>query len=452
VRILINHARCLDSSPASEQINVPRRATRALGVARRVILFVVTFAASGVCYASAQDLPPPPGTLERELSLPPLSKPAATDGPRLSSPIEIPFILEGGHVIIEASIEGNTPVPFMFDTGGRDTITPDAAQSLNAPVERSERIGGIGPKVWQSNMIRVGRVAIGAAMLEHQLFYVIDLPNTLVDRGSRPRLAGLIGSELLARYTVTLDYARATLTLNNPGFRPQQAAFSLPLGFSMSRDGLTHPSISAELDDVAGEFILDTGANSQVFVSEKFQREHAPFAQYAKVLNFLSAGGIGGRANMHLGFGKHLHFGSATLSPPTVTGTTDASSGNLNASGLLGAGILTQFVVTVDYHSLRAYFEPVPGRTLPPVLRGTGLIIDKPEHELFEVLDTFKGTAAARAGLHHGDHIVEVAGRAARDLSVSDVSVLSDWRTHTSLTVRTSDQRRFDLGIAQFLP
>jgi hypothetical protein len=44
----------------------------------------------------------------------------------------------------------------------------------------------------------------------------------------------------------------------------------------------------------------------------------------------------------------------------------------------------------------RAYFEPVPGGTLPPVSRGAGTIIDKPEHEAFEALDALKGTAAER--------------------------------------------------------
>jgi predicted aspartyl protease len=444
-------------------LNHPFR--RSVSIIMAMLLLSIVLAGAAASPAGAQqrpdDLPPVPGALERELSLPPLRKPDAIDlggGPSLSNPIEIPFILEGGHIIVEASIDGNPPKPFMFDTGASIVIMPDIAHALNAPVARTARVGGIGPKVSQVEMIKVGRITIGAAALEHPTAAVLDMPNTLVDRGSRPRLAGLIGSELLARYAITIDYERHTLTLNNPGFRPQAAAFSLPLGFSISQDGLTHPSISAELDGVAGDFIIDTGSGGQIFVSEKFQREHAPFANYAKVLSFLSAGGIGGRTNVELGFGKLLRFGPVSFAPPIVVGATDAANPKLGRSstahtaGVIGAAILAQFIVTIDYQSERAYFEPVAGRKLPSILHGTGMIFDKPDHEAFEVLDVLKDSAAERAGLHRGDRIVEVAGRPARDLSVSDVQSLGTAPAHTSLTIRTSDPRRLDLAIRQILP
>jgi PDZ domain/Aspartyl protease len=407
----------------------------------------------------ADDLPPPPGTLERELSLGPVGKATggATDrGPQLASPIDIPFM--GGHIIVEASIDGNAPAPFMFDTEASNIITPDIARPLNASVVRTGRVGGIGPKVSHVEMIKVRRITIGAATLDEPVVTVLDLPNTIVDRGSRPRLAGLIGAELLARYAVTIDYTRRILTLNNPGFRPQSAAFSLPLGFSMSPDGLGHPSIRAELDGLAGDFVLDTGSGGQIFVSEQFERQHAPLAQYGKVLTFLSPGGVGGRANVRLGLGKHLRIGPSTLSPPTVVSPADASGMNPRGSilahtaGLIGAAVLAQFVVTIDRQSGRAYFEPVAGRTLPAVLRGTGMIIDKPDHESFEVLDAVRGSAAERAGLRRGDRIIEVAGRRARDLSTSNVGSLSGPPARASLTVRTSDGRLFTLAIEQILP
>jgi hypothetical protein len=101
----------------------------------------------------------------------------------------------------------------------------------------------------------------------------------------------------------------------------------------MSPEGLGHPSIRAELDGLAGEFMLDTGAGSQILVSEQFEREHAPLARYGKVLTFLAPGGIGGRANMRLGLGKQLRIGPLTLSPPRVASTVDADAMNRRGSG-----------------------------------------------------------------------------------------------------------------------
>jgi hypothetical protein len=429
-------------------------------IVRGVLLLLAGLAALSPSLAGAQtrdeDLPPPPGALERELSLPAAqSDIGPSDQTVLSSPIEIPFILEGGHIIIEASLDGHPPLPFFFDTGARNLITPDVAQGLKAPVERATRMGGIGPKISEAEIIRVDRIDIGAATLRQQSVAVVDIPNTIVDRGSRPRIAGLIGSELLGRYAVTIDYARRTLTLNAPGFRPPSAAFFLPLGFAMLPDGLSHPSVTAELDGIAADFLIDTGASAQVFLSERFQREYAPFSHYGKFLQYLAPGGIGGRTEVEMAFGKSLHLGPLTLSPPVVIGPTDSAGFNMRGSvagGVLGSGILGQFVVTLDPQSERAYFEPVNGRKLRNVLRGTGMIFDKPDHEAFEVLDVLKGSAAERAGLRPGARVVNVAGHPVRDLGTSDVAVLGSWPAHTSLAIQTSDHRRFDLAIGQILP
>ena len=419
--------------PLSSGRAAPRPATVRIGIALALAASLATLGANlAGAQTRADDLPPPLGALERELSLGPAGKAttaAADKGPQLASPIEIPFILEGGHIIVEAAIDGNSPRPFLFDTGGSNMITPDIARTLNASVVRTARVAGIGPKVSNVEMIKVRRITIGAATLDEPIVIVLDIPNTIVDRGSRPRLAGLIGAELLARYAVTIDYTRRILTLHNPGFQPKAAAFSLPLGFSMSPDGLTHPSIRAELDGLAGDFVLDTGSGGQVFVSQNFERAHAPLARYGKVLTYLAPGGIGGRVNVQLGLGKHLRIGPSTLSPPAVASPVDTAGMNQSqpsAAGIIGSAILAQFVVTIDKQSGRAHFEPVAGRTLPTVLRGTGMSIEKPDHDSFEVLDTIKGSAAERAGLRRGDRVIEVAGRPARDLSTSDVGSLSE--------------------------
>lgn len=348
--------------------------------------------------------------------------------------------------------------PFIFDTGARNTITPEAARPLNAAVVRSGRVGGIGPKVSHLDVITVDRIAIGTAVLEQPTVGVTDMPNIIVDRGSRTRLSGLLGSELLARYAVTIDFGRHLLILNSPGFRPQTAAFSLPIGLVVSPDGLSHPSITAELDGVTGDFMLDTGASGEILVSEKFQQDHQPFAAIAPTLGYLSPGGIGGPVNVRVGFGKRLQIGPSTLSPPVVSGVAESRGSSLGRgsisyiSGVIGTAVLAQFITTIDYQSMHAYFEPVPGRKLMTALHGTGMILNKPDHETFEVLDVLKGTAAERAGLHRGDRIVEIAGRPARDLGSADVLALSSLPAHSSLTIRTADQRRLDLAIRQTLP
>jgi hypothetical protein len=276
---------------------------------------------------------------------------------------------------------------------------------------------------------------------------------SVLDRGSRPRLGGLIGSELLSRYTLTIDYERRTLTLNSPGFKPSSAKFSLPLGLAMSPDGLSHPSISAEIDGVTGEFMIDTGAGGQIVISEKFQQEHSTFGPNGTVLRFVSPGGIGGPASIHMGFGKQLRIGSFVLSQPMISGIDrgNSSMGRTSyVSGLIGNGILSNFIVTIDVAGTRAYFEPVD-RPHATTLFGTGMILNKPSHDSFEVLDVLKDTAAERAGLHRGDRISDVEGHPARDLALSDVHSMSA-TTRAALTVLPADHRKLDLTFSRLLP
>jgi predicted aspartyl protease len=467
-------ARAAVSRPSSVQIQVlltssssqPIRPGSRRARPVRAIVSAALFILAGlvVCPVAApaqtkpEDLPPPPGMLERELGLPPADKEAAgapDNAPALDNPIEIPFILEGSHIIIEASIDGTPPRPFLFDTGARHMITPEVAETLKAPVVGVSRAAGVGSKVSQINMLRVGRINIGAAMLAEQKVGVLELRNVILDRGARPRLAGLIGSELLARYAVTINYRRRTLTLHSPGYRPKGAAFSLPLKAAISSDGLSHPQIVAELDGATSDFLVDTGAGGQIFVSRQFQQEHKPFAGIGTILHILSVGGIGGHTHVEMGFAKHLRFGSFDLSPPLLVGDAEESvlGHSALAAGVIGGNTLAYFATTIDLSARRIYFEPLAvGHPFPSELYGTGLVLDKPEHQAFEVIDVLKGTSAEKAGVHTGDRIVEIDGHPARDLGIADVNNYSSKPGHAPLVIRTADQRHFSLAFTHLLP
>jgi len=102
----------------------PRRPAAIVAISWLAFVLANGAASSAGAQPRPDDLPPEPGTLERELSLGPVSKPPAPGtGPNLSNPIEIPFILEGGHIIVEAAIDGGPPKPFLFDTGASILIT-----------------------------------------------------------------------------------------------------------------------------------------------------------------------------------------------------------------------------------------------------------------------------------------------------------------------------------------
>jgi len=377
-----------------------------------------------------------------------------------SKPVVLPFQIDDGHIIIEASLDGHSPRPFIFDTGGRNTVTPDVANELDGDGAQETLIGGIGPGSVPMRIMNARSLSIGTAVFNDQPFYVGEIPNVLVDRGSRPRAAGLIGSNLLKRYSIRIDYRHKSLTLFPPGqFQPPSDGFSLPLIMQFSPDGLALAAVPAEVDGTVGQFAIDTGSPNDIHLFSSFEREHRLFDGYGPVLDFMSPGGICGRLEILEARGKRIAIGSAVFPAPMLSRPANVrienshrSAAEENLAGILGNHILARFVVSIDYPAGRAYFEPSGKSPAPSPIEGTGVIVDKPRHDAFEVIDILPNTAAARAGIQRGDIIVETAGHPARDLSIGDFYKLGADLSRKTLDIETSDSRRFVLAIGQELP
>jgi hypothetical protein len=419
--------------------------------------------------------PPSPAEVDRLLG----GGHSATIGQAAPVAAVVPFSFEGGHIILEVAVNGQAARPFIFDTGALTTFTRDAAEELHLKLEGpASLMGGIGSHLVEADSAIIDSIAVGGATLEHQKVQVAELRNVLIDRGARPRAAGLLGSELLHSYVARIDYANSQLTLIPAGaFHPPAEGFALPLAVSVTRQGLAQALVSAEIEHVPARFIVDTGAGGQLHLTARFEGEHKLVARYAKTVEYVSTGGIGGNARTRVGLGGSFTLGPISFSTPFVSTPADDGTPNIVtdtsppatfarryrpkpdefgqlffSDGLLGNGVLSRFIVTLDYKAGRIYFEAPRGKVLSRSWDGTGIIIDKPEHESFEIIDILPGTAAERAGLHRGDRIVAVDGVPARDLSAGDFGARNSAIARHTLQVELSDGKRVDLAIGQLLP
>jgi hypothetical protein len=414
------------------------------------------------------DEPPSPAELQRLLNSSSSSSSTGSSGAvpgtalsiGTSKPVVLPFQIEGGHILIEASLDGHPPRPFFFDTGGRNMITPDLASELDGDGAEKMTIDGVGPNSESVAIMTARSLTIGTVVLDNQKFFVGEISNGLVDRGSRRRAAGLIGSNLLKRYAMRIDYRHRSLTLFPAGqFQPPSDGFSLPMTMQMSPDGLALASVPAEVDGVVGQFAIDTGDPGNIDLFAHFEREHHLFDGYSPTLDFMSPGGIGGRVEILVARGKRIGLGPVVVPTPLLSRPANLRKRAFHRSvaeeflgGMLGNSVLARFVVSIDYQSGRAYFEPSGKFPGPSPMEGTGVIVDKPRHDAFEVIDILPDTAAARAGIQRGDLIVEAAGHPARDLSLGDFYRLNQDLSRKTLDIQISDSRRFVLAIEQELP
>ncbi|WP_158240845.1 aspartyl protease family protein [Telmatospirillum siberiense] len=207
-------------------MSVPHHWLARCGLAT-VLLFAPCMAVEA---AGPADDPPSAAEIEHALGGAGDTAPASETDTVAVQSIVVPFVAEGGHIVIEASLDGHPPRPFFLDSGARTTVTREAAQDLDAASDGDRLMAGFGPHLVAAKVVTARKIALGAAVIEDQKLLVAELRNGLVDRGSKPRLAGLIGAELLRKYTVRIDYHNRRLTLIPPGrFEPPAEGFSLPL-------------------------------------------------------------------------------------------------------------------------------------------------------------------------------------------------------------------------------
>ena len=106
----------------------------------------------------------------------------------LTAATTIPIEFDGD-IFLDAVVNG-LPMSFLLDTGGHDILTPEAAERLGLVPVGEGLSGGTGEGKLREQDVRVKTLAIGAATLRDQHFFVLPLQYGTVERGALPALAG----------------------------------------------------------------------------------------------------------------------------------------------------------------------------------------------------------------------------------------------------------------------
>jgi hypothetical protein len=387
--------------------------------------------------------------------------------PAVATEMTVPFELER-NIIVSAAVNGRPPRPFILGTASRNTVTPEAAVELGITASTGDDEADV-------NNPTVAHLQIGNRIFEGLKFRVRPLSNTWVDRGSRPRVAGVIGTDILVSHAMRIDFRARSLTLTpTREFRPPAAAVSLPLGNIVALEGLHPIVITGEIDHVRGQFMVDTGFAEDVELSPKFENAHHLIGHVGKTLQAQVPTADGHVATVRTSLGESLVLGGITLtapllsvhlskvpnqvqpvdrlhrrrSPPVVY--VDGYLGYVD--GYLGLGVLSKFITTIDSAGKRLFLEQLSEAPLRSTLHGTGLVIRKLDLDSFEVVDTMTGTSAERAGLRRGDRITMLNGRLAHDVSMGDFIFMSRNPATKLLAIDLADGRHIDLPVQQLLP
>ncbi len=277
----------------------------------------------------------------------------------------LPFRYKRGHVWIRASVDGGPLDDFILDTGCTVSAL-DRAWARSHAVETqgemaTEGVGGIGTGAWAAvralsitgpngDGVRVPDLKVG----------VLELNDDL-ETYDWSRAAGLIGYDVLGRFTVEIDFDRQELVLHDPAtYRYAGAGQALPMTMYA---GI--PTVEVALNGgCRGQFLVDVGNATVLSVnSDQVDRCHLFGAKRKEVQHWV--GGIGGIFTETVCRLDSIRVGPFGWTEP-IAGLTlhrYGGAGSKEVQGNLGTSVLERFHCTFDYAHGTLWLEP--GRRYP---------------------------------------------------------------------------------------
>lgn len=265
--------------------------------------------------------------LAMSIAMPPVSA--------ASSEVSVPMRLDHGVIFFDTMLDGKGPYAFILDPGSEGAVSADTLRKLGIPVADSAALD-----------IAIGSIDLGKLTLptvdgDGSSLYPKHDP-------SGPPIAGALGPEILKRFAMRVDYQHAVLTLTPlADFKYRGTGKPLPVTF---HDVI--PLITASADGVSGLFAYDLRAPSKLMLFHPFLERNSFPARYGLVLD---AGHPLATGVLHA---LQVADTNLTEQPAYFIGPATGKFGSATEAGILGYGVLSQFVTTVDYRDGVIYFEP----------------------------------------------------------------------------------------------
>mgnify|MGYP002622578244 CR=1 FL=1 len=325
---------------------------------------------------------------------------------RAAEVAEIPLEVRVGKVFLHAAVNGQAR-QFIFDTGSPTMLSRQFAETLGLEiVGRNTGRDAHGAEVTMDVAV-VDAITLGDVTFRRVPVLVFDFSD--LPLGPCFIDGGILGSEIFAGSAWRIDLERNVLAVAGSA-----AAFNIDENAINARlydFGYPHaPIVDYQLGAIVDKALFDTGSAANVALFRPVfdaVRDELPSIETGRGSEGESAGGRGAVVDLFRFDVDGLILGDRSLGQ--VRGTARAVPPTL-----LGAGLLADYIVTLDYPGERLWLEP---RRTPAPRRGEAGYGLGFNGSRAEVVQMFEGSAAAAAGLRLGDHVIEAQGRS---LEVSD--------------------------------
>ena len=167
---------------------------------------------------------------------------------------------------------------------------------------------------------------------------------------------GLIGTDLLERFVVKVDFDHKQLLL----YKPDTWHYEGPAQPQALTDAVGLLAMAGTLEGDPVSLLVDTGSSTNLIMNAPFVREHNLFNRLRCTRERPLAEGVGG-----LIFGRRAAVDTLVLNGVTLptlgidlTSMRSAVLADTSLSGVLGLGALKRFNLVLDMPQRRIYLEP----------------------------------------------------------------------------------------------
>ena len=355
--------------------------------------------------------------------------------------IELPFRYSRGHVWVNLSVNGAAPAEFILDTGAFNTcLDRGFATTIGLTGQGEYGAQGVGGyDTFGFTPLKSVRWSNGkgaSVELRDLRAGVIGLQDALnsVEWG---RTAGLLGYDVLSRFTLDIDFDREVITLWDPAtYTHEGPGTAIPMILNGNI-----PTVEMTLNggckgtyivDVGNASVLSVGAD-QVTACRLLSLEHKQVQHWV--------GGIGGAFQENVCRLDSLRLGPFLFKEPVAGLTThhQGSAGSKEVQGNIGTTVLERFRCTFDYARGTLWLAPAARFEEREAFTRSGLWYTR-WAGVVVVFGVVRGSPAEEAGLKIRDVLRAVNGRSVEKMTPEDLDrVLRDGKA--GATVKLTYER-----------
>ena len=321
--------------------------------------------------------------------------------------------------IVQASINGKGPYPFLFDSGTTGFVLDGGfADELGMEVVGTQQVSDLASGVTvDTDQVWMEQIEIGDAVFSGLTAISMDGIGVLGSSGDAPR--GIIGLSTFASCLFTLDYPNEALLIQD-GQLPKADGRSI---FDCKPEAGS--AMPVFMVDVAGENYpvhIDSGGTSGITLPFN-QIDSLPLDSKPSVVG--QGRGANGSFEIYASrLNGTVTLGDYSWESPQVTFLPNVQWVHL------GNGVLKRFAITWDQKNQRMRFVDPTGvgvdRSQSQRPKRYGIQFDPNQigNGPIEVRGVVEGMAAKAAGVRAGDRIIAIHGESISAMSQSDLAML----------------------------